>query len=564
MNTIPRNEHPNPQFERKSFVNLNGEWDFEIDGGNSGEERGLIEKETLSGKIIVPFCPESELSGIANTDFLNRVWYKKRITLTEEELSGEVILTVGACDYKTKIWVNGVFCTEHIGGFTPITVAIGAKLKAGENVITISAEDDIRPGKQPGGKQSPRFGSFGCFYTRTTGIWQTVMLEFVPKAYITSVKYDSLPTGDVTITAETEGAHGMTFSADILFDGKAVAKGECTVCGKVAKMAVKIENPKLWDTENPNLYDVVLTLGDDKVYSYFGIRTIAYNDHRMYLNGKSIFGRFILDQGYYPDGVYTAPTDEALKNDILMSQSCGYNGARLHQKIFEPRFLYHCDKLGYMVWDEHANWGLDISGADGWRGFIGEWCEIMKRDYNHPSIIGWCPFNETQRNQDNELIKTVYKLTKLNDPSRLFIDCSGWFHVDGTCDMVDCHLYEQDVEKFTRLIRLRDEPDFVGHMMTEDLCFVSEFGGAHWDENNENRAESWGYGNAPKTVDDFIDRYDGLVTSLLANDRICAFCYTQLTDVHQEKNGLFYFDRRPKFDCQKLKAITAKKSVCED
>ena len=284
----------------------------------------------------------------------------------------------------------------------------------------------------------------------------------------------------------------------------------------------------------------------------------------MYLNGKSIFGRFILDQGYYPDGVYTAPTDEALKNDIIMSQSCGYNGARLHQKIFEPRFLYHCDKLGYMVWDEHANWGLDISTPGGWRGFIGEWCEIMKRDYNHPSIIGWCPFNETQRNQDNELIKAVYTLTKLTDPSRLFIDCSGWFHVDGTCDMIDCHLYEQDVEKFTRLIRLRDEPDFVGLMMTEELCFVSEFGGAHWDENNENRAESWGYGNAPKNVNDFIERYDGLVTSLLENDQICAFCYTQLTDVHQEKNGLFYFDRRPKFDCERLKKITSKKAVCED
>ena len=152
----------------------------------------------------------------------------------------------------------------------------------------------------------------------------------------------------------------------------------------------------------------------------------------------------------------------------------------------------------------------------------------------------------------------------MTDPTRLFIDCSGWFHVDGACDMMDCHLYEQNVEKFTRLITLRDEPDFVGLMMTEDLCFVSEFGGAHWDENNENRKECWGYGNAPTSVDDFIKRYDGLVTSLLENDQICAFCYTQLTDVHQEKNGLFYFDRRPKFDCEKLRAITSKKSVCED
>lgn len=567
MNTIPRNEHPNPQFERKNYVNLNGEWDFEIDNSESGEARGLIEKDSLLGKITVPFCPESELSGVGNKDFMRCVWYKKKVTMPEGFDKGEVILTVGACDYRTKIWVNGTFCTEHIGGFTPITVAIGSKLKAGENVITVCAYDNTRSGLQPGGKQSTQYGSYGCFYTRTTGIWQTVMLEFVPKAYITSVKYDTLPTGSVTVTAELENAHGMQFGAEISFEGKTVATGTSKVEGKLAYLSFNIDDVKLWDITSPNLYDVKLTLGDDTVYSYFGIRTICYNDHRMYLNGRSIFGRFILDQGYYPDGILTAPTAEALENDIKLSMAYGYNGARLHQKIFEPRFLYYCDKLGYMVWDEHANWGLDISKPESWKGFISEWCEIMKRDRNHPSIIGWCPFNETQQNQDPQIIRDVYNITKLTDPSRLFVDASGWFHVDGVCDMMDCHCYDQDYKELIKKVRYHEGVDYKGEPFTDDLCFVSEFGGIRWDLESEVGtwdSGSWGYGNAPVTAEEFIERYRNLVTCILEDEKICAFCYTQLTDVEQERNGLYTFSRQPKFDAETIRKITAQKAACED
>ena len=307
---------------------------------------------------------------------------------------------------------------------------------------------------------------------------------------------------------------------------------------------------------------MTLTVGDDTVISYFGVRTIEYKDHRMYLNGRSIFGRFILDQGFYPDGVYTAPSDQSLIDDINFSMSCGYNGARLHEKIFEPRFLYHCDKMGYMVWGEHANWGLDISTKEALQPFLSEWLEMIERDYNHPSIIGWCPFNETQVNQDADIIRTVYSATKAIDPARLFIDCSGWMHVEGCCDMMDCHNYEQNAEVLMSNIRDCKGLDYKGLPYREDLCFISEFGGARWAPEDENNG--WGYGNTPKNLDEFYERYESLVSSILGCDKFCAFCYTQLTDVEIEKNGLFTFDRKAKFDCEKLKKITSAKASVED
>ncbi len=559
---IPRSEHPNPQFMRQNWICLNGEWQFEIDHGKSGEHRDLVNAEALSQTITVPFCPESKLSGIENRDFMECVWYKKSFELTEDFIKGDVILTVGACDYRSKVFVNGKFCTEHIGGYTPIRIPIGHALRAGKNDITICAYDDLRSTKQPSGKQSFAFDSFGCFYTRTTGIWQSVILESVPKSYIKNFKFDTSADGTVVITANIENGSGLDLSIDALFDGKAVASTHAKVVGNVARAVLNIPCVKLWDINEPNLYDVTLTLGEDTVSSYFGVRTIEYRDHRMYLNGRSIFGRFILDQGFYPDGVYTAPSDQALIDDIKFSMSCGYNGARLHEKIFEPRFLYHCDKMGYMVWGEHANWGLDISTKGALQPFLSEWLEMIERDYNHPSIIGWCPFNETQTDQNADVIRTVYSVTKAIDPARLFIDCSGWMHVEGCCEMMDCHNYEQNAEVFMSSVRDCKGLDFKGLPYREDLCFISEFGGARWAPEDENNG--WGYGNTPKNLDEFYERYESLVSSILGCDKFCAFCYTQLTDVEIEKNGLFTFDRKAKFDCDKLKKITSAKSVVED
>ncbi len=560
---IPRPEHPNPQFERENWINLNGEWDFEIDNSQSGEERGLQNKNTLSGKIIVPFCPESELSVVQNKDFMACVWYKKTVVLDEDFLKGNVILTIGACDYHTKIWVNGTFCKEHFGGFTPIKAVIGDLLHSGTNIITVCAYDDTRSGNQPCGKQSPRFGSFGCFYTRTTGIWQTVFLESVPKSYVEAVKFTPDISGNVIINASAVNSHGKDLNVRVYFENDPVGEVSAVVNGNTASAIIKIESPKLWDTQNPNLYTVQISLGEDKIKSYFGIRSVAYNDHRLYLNKKSIFGRFVLDQGFYPNGIFTAPCESDLKNDIQLSLDCGFNGARLHQKVFEPRFLYHCDKMGYLVWGEHANWGLDISRPEGWKGFINEWVEILNRDYNHPCIIGWCPLNETQHNQDAEFVKTLYNITKSIDNTRIFIDCSGWTHVDGVCDMLDCHTYEQDPEKLNANITDPMGKDAFGVPYTDKLCFVSEFGGtSYWENRSED--DAWGYGNAPKTMEEFMQRLEGLVSVLLKNENLCAFCYTQLTDVEQEQNGIYTYTRKAKFDLKAIKSIISAKAACEE
>lgn len=567
MNIIPRAEHPNPQFVRESWINLNGEWEFQRDPGNSGEERNFPALEKYAEKIIVPFCPESELSGINEKDFMSSVFYRRKFTLDKDFVSGRVLLHIGACDWHTKVWVNGAYQGEHIGGYIAFSFDITKSVCEGENTVVIHASDNLRSGFQPAGKQCTDFFSRGCSYTRTTGIWQTVWLEAVPESYIKSTKYITDSKGNVSIEAYTEGTG--TVKAEVSFEGAKVLQAEGEVLGGVARLSFKVDEPKLWAPGEPNLYDLKLTFGQDEAVSYFGLRDVEVRDHRFYVNGKSVFGRFILDQGFYPDGIYTARDDSELKADITRSLDCGYNGARLHQKIFEPRFLYHADKLGYMVWGEHANWGLDLARPEAWRGFTAEWLEAIKRDFNHPSLIGWCPLNETQRNQDPELVKFIYNMTKAYDSTRPVIDCSGWVHVKDCCDMYDCHDYEQDPAKFkANYDKLMDGVegkavgifDWMGEY-PDELCFVSEFGGTWWSLKDK---DGWGYGSSVADESEFLKRYEGLIDALLTNDKICAFCYTQLTDVEQEQNGLYTYDRVPKFDTEVLKRITSKKSVVED
>ncbi len=547
MSNIPRPEHPDPIWKRDTWMNLNGMWQFEIDNGKNGIYKGYSEKPTLEGEILVPFCPESKLSGIGNTDFMYAVWYKRTFTLDESFAGKRTVLHIGACDYRTVVWINGKEAGEHIGGYTPFEFDITDLLCDGENMITVLAEDDSRNMLQTKGKQSFRYASALCHYTRTTGIWQTVWLEAVSEAHIKSAKYLTDLDGTVRISAKTVKADGMTLTAEVSFKGEPVTSVSVPVCGEDAVINLKIASPKLWDLDEPNLYDVKLILGDDCVNSYFGIRTVSYSEHKFYLNGKETYGRYILDQGFYPDGIYTAKDDEALERDIHLSMACGYNGARLHQKIFEPRFLYHCDRLGYMVWDEHANWGLDVADIGAYRSFIPEWIEVMERDFNHPAIIGWCPLNETQQNQDPRLLATVYDLTKSIDPTRPVIDTSGWVHVKGKCDMLDAHDYEQDPEKFAESLDKKINAD-------PALCFISEFGGTRWTGSATDG--SWGYGASVSSEDEFIERYAALIRKIYDRKEFCAFCYTQLTDVEQEQNGLYTYDRVPKFNLEKISKAT--------
>ena len=402
-----RQEHPKPQFERASWQNLNGKWQFEIDNSCSGAAKGWYkEAHKLSDIIEVPFCPESRLSGIGNTDFMRSVWYKRSFTITRDQLNGVVRLHFGAVDYDTTVYINGKRCGTHRGGYVSFFFDVTAFLREGENTVTVCTEDDTRDPLIPSGKQSSLYESHGCYYTRTTGIWQTVWLEFMPKAHIESVKYYPDPESvTLGIVATVVGKGKLTAKAS--YEGRYMACAEADCANGTVTLTLRLQEKQLWEIGNGRLYDLELSFGDDNVKSYFGLRDVRIDGYKFLLNGRSVFQRLVLDQGFYPDGIYTAPSDEALEADVLRSQAVGFNGARPHEKVFEERFLYHCDRLGYIVWGEYPNWGLNDGLKESGYPILTEWLEEMERDFNHPSIIGWCPYNETSVQRYRPGIRSV-------------------------------------------------------------------------------------------------------------------------------------------------------------
>ena len=572
---IPRNEHPNPGFYRENYIILNGEWDFDFDFGNSGIDRKLYKADTeFSKKINVPFCPESELSGIGYKDFIPAVWYKKIVSITPQQIAlGKAFVVFGAVDFHARVYVNGEFAGEHFGGYTSFRIDATKFLKEGDNVITVYAEDDTRSTLQARGKQSELYYSHSCDYTRTTGIWQTVYMEFCPENYIKNYKvYPNIDAGTFTITADVAGEG--EFAVKAMWDGAPVGSTSAKVYGDTATVTVPLSEKHLWEVGKGGLYELELTFGGDKVKSYAGLREVKLADGVIKINGEPVFQRLILDQGFYPDGIYTAPSKEALKNDILLSMDAGFNGARLHQKIFEPLFLHYCDELGYIVWGEHGNWGLDWSQFESIRYFLLELEEEVERDFNHPALIGWCPYNETWdidgRQQDDDTLRIVYRTIKNLDKTRPCIDTSGNYHVE--TDIFDVHDYEQDYklfkEHYDALVTENVLFDNHKHRQTwkGEPVFMSEYGGIRvelreFDEND--REKAWGYGNAATSLKEFYERYDGLTTALIDNPKMLGFCYTQLTDVEQELNGIYNYDRTPKFDSSILRKINMKKAAIE-
>ena len=571
---IPRNEHPNPNFKRADYEILNGEWDFEFDFGNSGINREMFKNNSVfSKKITVPFCVESELSGIGYKDFIPAVWYRKKINITKEQLENRVFIIFGAVDFHAKLYVNEVEAGEHFGGYTSFRIELTDFLTEGENTLTLYVEDNTRSFMQARGKQSEEFYSHGCDYTRTTGIWQTVYLEFVKNDYIKNFKvYPNIENATLTITADLVGSGD--FKATAFWDEKQVGFVECKVLGQTVTVTLNLTEKHLWEVGKGGLYSLTLNFGYDEVTSYFGLREVSLSDGVCKINGKPVFQRLILDQGFYPDGIYTAPTKEALKNDILLSMKVGFNGARLHQKIFEPLFLHYCDELGYIVWGEHGNWGLNWTKFESLRYFLLEIEEEIERDFNHPSIIGWCPYNETweidRAFQDADVLRIVYRTVKALDKTRPCIDTSGNYHVE--TDIFDVHDYEQDYnvfkENYDKLFKenfLYDRFPDRQHWKGEPV-FMSEYGGIRVefrDENAENTKEAWGYGNAARSLEEFYERYDGLTTALIDNPKMLGFCYTQLTDVEQELNGIYRYDRTEKFDAERLYKINTKVAAIE-
>ena len=570
---VPRKEHPKPQFRRDNWLCLNGEWDFCIDQGRSGEARGLQNDfSSFDRKIVVPFCPQSELSGLGIKDFLYGVWYHRSVILPGEKLKGRTVLHVGAADHRTTVYVNGSKAGGHVGGYVSFSVDVTAFVHPGINDFVIYCEDDERDPMIPRGKQSEEFHSHGCDYTRTTGIWQSVWLEFTPTAYISGLRvYPDVATQSVSLQLSLCGKAELRIDAS--FEDAPMGGITLEEASGCVNLNLELSECHLWELGKGRLYDLRLRFGKDEVFSYFGLRSVQMDGYRFLLNGKSVFQRLVLDQGFYPDGIYTAPSDEALLNDIRLSMALGFNGARLHQKVFEERFLYHCDKEGYMVWGEYPNWGLDHSKPVAVYSFLPEWTQEVERDFNHPSVIGWCPFNETWnvngRKQYDPFLALVYRTTKAIDPTRPCIDTSGNYHVE--TDIYDLHDYEQNVEVFAETMRLFAEEDVIRNFCNDRQSythgmpvFYSEYGGIKWSKTTENTKTSWGYGNAPTTPEEYKARYKGLTDALLDNPKVFGFCYTQLTDIEQEQNGCYYYDRTPKFEAEFFREVNSRKAAIED
>ena len=565
---IPRPEHPRPDFMREAWLNLNGTWEFdETDDVNAD-----FLNAPLPDRITVPFCRESNLSGLGRTGFVKYVWYRRSLEIPREWAEKRVLFHVGACDSETTAWVNGTQVGFHRGGSTSFAFDITDALKESGNVIVLKVYDDHRTGLQGSGKQSEKLESYGCMYTRTTGIWQTVWLEAVSNTHIENHYTVTDPqNGRVALHTRVVGPReGVTLEAEVSMNGKQVGKASAPVEWGQTHLGLKVNEVRAWTIEDPFLYPLTLRLIKDgqvidEVSSYFGLRKVEVKGMAILLNGKPVFQRLVLDQGFYPDGIWTAPSDAALEADIRMSMDAGFNGARLHQKVFEPRFLYHADRLGYIVWGEYPNWGLNYKDTRIDEPVIREWKDILARDCNHPAIVGWCPFNETPP-EAGRIQNIILDLTRRIDPTRPLLDTSGWTHTHPGADVCDAHDYNQDPVSYKA--KWDSFFHFSGWLPPKyntdsrsgkgKPFFVSEFGGIGWDVEG-----GWGYGTAPKTLDEYYARFKGLVDANLDNPNFFAYCYTQLTDVEQERNGIYTYDRKPKFDLPRLHAIQTRTAAYE-
>lgn len=535
----PLPEYPRPQLVRDSYLCLNGLWDYTVQDGEEYTRR-------RTGKILVPFSPESLLSGC---DFQlqsgETLWYERTFTLPEGFRRARVLLHFGAVDQCSRVLVNDRPAGHHEGGYLPFCLDITELLVSGENRLTVAVTDDAEGGVYAFGKQRYRRG--GIWYTATSGIWQTVWLESVPQNYIRSLHVTPLfDAHQVEITVEGEG------QCMIDLEGKRFT----FPAGVPAHVPVQSFRP--WSPEHPTLYPFSVTLGDDTVYSYFAMRKCSVETdkdgvRRLFLNGKPYFHNGLLDQGYWPDGLYTAPSDDALVYDIQLAKDMGFNMLRKHIKVECDRWYYHCDRLGMLVWQDMpcggrrydplivstplvTGWHLDDSwyplfgrtNVTARKAFLNELRDMVTTLYNHPCIAVWVPFNEGWGQFDSQ---TAVQVIRSVDKTRTIDPASGW-HDQGFGDVRSLHVYFQ---------KYRFQPDKLGR-----ATLLSEFGGyVHRVEGHAIGGKSVGYKtcDAPLSLEYALQAlYDEQIRPAIAQG-LSAAVYTQLSDVEHELNGLVTYDR---------------------
>ena len=584
-----RKEYPRPQFVREEWLNLNGTWEFDFDDQDKGEkERWFATDKALSKTITVPFAFQSKLSGIHDTSFHDVVWYKREVEVPKEWKGKNIILHFGAVDFYTKVYVNGQFVGEHIGGHTPFSFDITNVLAGGKEIISLRVEDPSCDETIPRGKQYWHQESASIWYTRTTGIWQTVWLEPVDRANIKKVKMTpDVDQGQIAFDFDlSKEALNKKIKVDISYKGKQIVDDVITVTEQALKRTYYLYNNKIdrssfhgrgwvWSPENPNLFDVSFELFDqdvsyDKVASYFGLRKVHTEKGMVYLNNKPYYQKLVLDQGYWPEGLLTAPTDEDYKKDILMTKELGFNGCRKHQKVEDPRFLYWADRLGFIVWGESAS--SIVYSNKTVEYMTKEWMEIVNRDYNHPSIIAWTPLNESWGVPEigfcrvqQHFSRALYHLIHSLDDTRLVVSNDGWEQTE--TDICAIHAYNHG---------RKDQPEkyqaFADSVSTKEKILASqpcnrriycndfeyqgepilltEFGGIGFSKGDI----GWGYTSAD-TEEEFVAEYKRVMDAVYQSKVIMGYCYTQICDVEQEINGLITYNREFKCKPEKIREI---------
>ncbi len=583
-----RTKYPRPQFIRSDWQNLNGSWDFAFDDGHVGHQEKWMNGFKFNQKIEVPFCFQSDKSGINDPSFHDHLWYHRTFKINEAYKDKRVILHMGACDYESEIYINHQLVSKHIGGAIGYSVDITDQLTYEEEAIVVYAFDPSTDEFIPRGKQAWQEVNTAIWYKRTSGIWQTVWLEFVDAVHITDTRLTpNLDLGTLNLELSLSKYSTETeIEITILDHGERISRTRLDLHRPLQLELNVLQNKifnsnihhhgKVWSPENPYLFDIEFKVYNngiccDEVKSYFGMRKIHQKDGVVYLNNRPYFQKLILDQGYFKDGLLTAVNDEDFIQDITLAKDMGFNGCRKHQVVAEPRFLYHADRLGFLVWGEMAN-GANFNN-DYVERMTNEWMKVIKRDYNHPSIITWVPLNESwgvpeiassKCQQDHSL--SLYYLTKSLDPTRLVNSNDGWQYTK--TDICGVHNYMHGhkddlkqhqkyiddlstVEKITTAMPAGREIYVTDFKYSGEVIMLTEFGGISYILNKE---QGWGY-TSVNDEETFLSEYQRMIDAINHSSCIQGFCYTQLTDVFQEVNGLVTFDRKVKVDLEKIKAI---------
>lgn len=576
-----KDEYPRPQFVRNNFTSLDGKWFFAFDDLNIGEENEWFLNFPKDMQIMVPYSYQSKNSGLSINDEHKYIWYAKKVKYNQDLTNKRLLLNFEGCDYISKVWVNGIFVGTHKGGYTRFTLDITKAVKKhnGEAFIVVKAED-LKEATQPRGKQTWLKEPFGCWYKETNGIWKSVWSEIVSDTYFTNIKITPC-FDEYNIEFElnlNQIEDNCLAKIEITFEDNLISETTLRLVRRISNIKVDLNNDydgfrvHYWTPTTPNLYDVKITLlknneAIDEIGSYFGFRSFLANKNCLLLNNNPIYSKMVLHQGYYRNGGLTGSSEEILK-DVMLAKELGFNGIRMHQKIEDERFYYYADVLGMMVWCEMPS-PYEFKG-DTITNLMNEWLEVIKQNYNHPSIVVWVPINESWGiprvvldSTNQHLADALYHVTKAYDKYRMVISNDGWEHT--TSDIITLHNYAQKGEELTHFYKdlnsmLNGEhrvdysqtriPFANGYKYNNQPVILSEFAGIGYQNGND---KGWGYGDCVLSDDAYIDRLTSMVKAVRAIDGICGFCITQLTDVEQEINGLLDFDRIPKAKMEQLK-----------